>query len=144
MKLNQRIGQWLALRQALLVQLCDMNAPTKKRKQTPSRKQRDDFFQLLLDYICAGHFEIYHHLISDIEQNASVHKHVAHSSLMRIQKSTDLTVLLNDKYDLLPKVPHDQWCRDLSELAESLAERFELEDLMIEHSHEVKHPSKMA
>ena len=86
----------------------------------------------MIDYVCSGHFEIYHRLIDHIEKSADFDRSFAQDSLSSIQTSTDLAVFLNDKYDGKKAPNYGVFIKDISTLAESLAERFELEDLFIE------------
>ena len=97
-------------------------------------KKRDELFEVLLDYICAGHFEVFQHILARLEHNSSLDKKVTQTTLGQIQSSTDLCVQLNDKYQHLKKPDKNQWRKDISQVAEALAERFELEDFLIERS----------
>lgn len=143
--LNQRLGQWLQERQTLIVRLCTINNFTIKDLQTNTvNKEIDEFFQLLIDYVCSGHFEIYHRMIDHIEKTAHFDRSFAQESLSSIQASTDLAVFLNDKYEHQTIKDHDALLKDISALAETLAERFELEDLFIELIEQVGHASQVS
>ena len=134
MNTEQRIDQWLRQRQKLLVQLCSIHESSNKKILFPSVKKRDALFEELLDYVCAGHFEIFQHFISEIEKHASLPKNTTQDILTQIQASTDLLVQLNDKYYQLKRPMKNEWRADISLLVEQLAERFELEDQLIENS----------
>ena len=90
-----------------------------------------------MDYISAGHFEIYEELIAEAkvfnDSNVSIIDHV----YPEIDLSTEIALVFNDKYEL--QFHDDDFFPDITEdlqkLGQSLELRFELEDLLIEKLH---------
>ena len=62
---SEIIDRWLEERQTVLVQYCALS----EREQTLSDLQRGEklrsFCQILVDYVSAGHFEVYDQLIKE-------------------------------------------------------------------------------
>ncbi len=125
------VDRWLQERQELLVKYCDLSDDSTG-KNAP--KQVQGICQVLVDYVSAGHFEIYDSLVKEgrefDDQEALTE---AKQLFAKIDTSTEFSLDFNDKYletdDLSSIVP------DLSKLGEVLASRFEAEDRMIEVLH---------
>ena len=102
----------------------------------PKRGPQKEFCGVLMDYMSAGHFEIYEQLTA--EANAFGDKRalvLANQIYPRIDKITERAVDFNDRCD-------NGDCRDgaglaaeLQRLGQQLHERFELEDCLIEVLH---------
>lgn len=125
---NLLIDRWLLERQDLLVTYCELSglSPYYQEKcKSPKTEDVKRFCQLLIDYISAGHFEIFvtnsEHQIQAVEQ--LVHK---------INKSTDFALAFNDTY-ALPQQQFDceALFNDLAKLGQYLEERFSLEDQVV-------------
>jgi regulator of sigma D len=89
----------------------------------------------LMDYVSAGHFEIYQKLLKPCktlnEDNIALVKNIYHN----IEHSTDQALNFNDKYDNTDKVSFeegDALPNDLHKLSKSLAIRFVLEEQLVE------------
>lgn len=128
---SEVIDRWLKERQELLVRYCDVSDnPTA----ADAGQKLQSTCQILVDYVSAGHFEVYDKLIKegrDFEDDEGLKTGEAlyHSIDLTTEKILDF----NDKYletDDLTSLPED-----LSELGVSLANRFEAEDQMIEVLH---------
>ncbi len=129
---HKAIDNWLDERQALLVAYCQLAGlpPFTRENNTPV----DDFdlkhfCQVLIDYICAGHFEIFN-------QSASPEHTQTLALIDKINASTDFALKFNDYY--IKKTPSDalpQLDNDLSQLGQFLEQRFALEDQLIELIH---------
>lgn len=128
------IDRWLKERQDLLVLFCNLSSqkPDKFDDDTEATLRR--FCQITVDYISAGHFEIYEQLVKEGKEygdEAALDK--AKVYYKEIDATTEHILDFNDKYqetDDLSSVVDD-----LSKLGESLAGRFEAEDMMIELLH---------
>ncbi len=90
-----------------------------------------EFCQILVDYIAAGHFALYERIIEGTERRREI-VGLAENLYPRIAQSTDAALDFNDKYDC------DEHCRvldglpqELSRLGEQLAGRIELEDRLL-------------
>lgn len=125
------IDRWLQGRQELLVVFCTLS----KAPDSPdagSNLQRT--CEILVDYVSAGHFEIYNTLIKegqDFKDQAALDE--ARGLVMTIDLTTEQILDFNDKY--LATDDLETLAEDLSRLGEALANRFEAEDRMIEVLH---------
>jgi regulator of sigma D len=136
---DQLIKRWLDERETLLDtydNVSDIIVNNLDDAQAIPRLRT--FCQILMDYISAGHFEIYGQLVKEgkvfaDKKNASL----ADELYPRIIKTTDDAVAFNDTYDT------DQHCHvalsklptALAHLGMSLKERFALEDKLIQSLH---------
>jgi regulator of sigma D len=90
------------------------------------------FSQVLVDYISLGHFGLYERILSGNERRDQLLS-VATEIYPEFSVVTDLSVSFNDKYEKIKdKRVFDSLANDLSELGESLAKRFDLEDQLCE------------
>ncbi|MEC8427619.1 MAG: sigma D regulator [Pseudomonadota bacterium] len=128
---NDIIDRWLQERQDMLIQFCNLSENTDD-EGAGQKLQR--LCQILVDYVSAGHFEVYDQLIKegrDFEDEKALQE--AGELFSRIDATTEVILDFNDKYletdDLETLTP------DLSRLGETLAARFESEDRMIEVLH---------
>lgn len=140
---SQIIDRWLQSRQSLLVSFCHLSekkaiASGDKEAETSVRI----LCQQLVDYVSAGHFEIYDQLIQEGQAFADTEGLQQAKSLYReIDATTDVAVDFNDKYletDDLVSLP-----KDLSELGVALETRFAAEDRMIDTLH-TAHKNQLA
>ena len=125
------IDRWLQERQDLLVIYCELSNLHESNGADADRgNQLRRFCQILVDYISAGHFEVYDQLIKEGREFEDKDALKEASALFEtVDASTELTLDFNDKYqetDDLASLP-----QDLSRLGEALETRFEAEDRMI-------------
>ncbi|NIB39574.1 sigma D regulator [Pseudomaricurvus alkylphenolicus] len=128
---SEIIDRWLQERQELLVRYCGLSdAPDS----SDAAQQLQSVCQILVDYVSAGHFEVYDKLIKEgreFEDETALEE--ASKLFTAIDQTTEFALDFNDKYletdDLEALAP------DLSKLGEVLAVRFEAEDRMIEVLH---------
>lgn len=132
---HERIKHWLEARRQLLVTFCQLSSIKDFNDQSHAQgRQLQTFCQQLVDYISEGHFEIFEqlinegHLFNDAEALASGKK-----LLPAIYSLTDLILDFNDKY--LATDDLSTLAVDLSVLGENLAQRFEIEDRMVNILH---------
>ena len=134
---DKLVEKWLHERQEVILLLCAVDGLKEYTpKNTPISVKIQALCQVLIDYVSAGHFEIYDELMSEAEEFGD-NTDLAKSLHPKIQITTDAAVDFNDKYDsaehceeLMSSLP-----TDLSHLGEKLEERFELEDQLIEVLH---------
>lgn len=90
-----------------------------------------EFCQLLVDYIAAGHFSLYERIVNGTERRREL-ANLASELYPRIAETTTTALDFNDKYDST-KQPDitGSFKRDLSFLGEELAVRIDLEDKLI-------------
>ena len=90
-----------------------------------------EFCQVLVDYIAAGHFGLYERIINGQERRRNIAE-LAKNLYSRIAETTQIAVEFNDKYDCEDYCDiSDDFESDLSYLGEQLALRIELEDQII-------------
>ena len=134
---------WLAERQdvvMLLFSLSDANQFSAKCSQSINKLRQ--FSQTLLDYVSAGHFEVYDQLVREAEEYQDGSECLLSKLFPKIKQSTDIALAFNDTYDT------DEHCDqalgrlkdELSTLAESMTQRFALEDRLIKRLHESHNP----
>ncbi len=132
---NNLIDRWLVERQELLVTFCSLSG-IKEFKDNDSEHGQTilKLCQLLVDYVSAGHFEVYEQLIQEGKQFDDTEGLKAAAGLYQtIDETTEFLLDFNDKYqeiDDLSSLP-----ADLSTMGETLAGRFEAEDEMIDVLH---------
>ena len=90
-----------------------------------------EFCQILVDYVAAGHFALYERIVEGKERRREVAE-LAAEVYPRITQTTDLALDFNDKYDCGDHCTVlDSLSADLSRLGEELAMRIELEDRLL-------------
>ncbi len=126
------IDAWLDVRRNLLVeymQLAGLMPPY--RKTLPTKEELSDFCDRLVDYVSAGHFEIYEILIAAYEKAEGRHLTLTNRLIDRIQDTTESILDFNERYgdgcdDEMPELE-----ADLSQLGLTLEERFKFEDKLV-------------
>ncbi|WP_299594038.1 sigma D regulator [uncultured Microbulbifer sp.] len=140
---SQIIDRWLHSRQALLVSFCQLS---EKKVIADSDKEAETSVRLLcqqlVDYVSAGHFEVYDQLIQEGQAFGDTEGLQQAKSLYReIDGTTDVAVDFNDKYLETDDLGSLQ--KDLSELGVALETRFAAEDRMIDTLH-TAHKNQLA
>ncbi|MDX5408269.1 MAG: sigma D regulator [Chromatiaceae bacterium] len=129
------IDNWLEERQQLIVSYCKLAALPPfdtKRTTLPPQAAVQEFCQVLVDYISAGHFEVYERIVSECAVNGTDSRKLADSLYPKIAVSTDLALNFNDQYAEHLSTRHSAaFDRELSTLGQALEERFEYEDQLI-------------
>jgi regulator of sigma D len=125
------IDRWLKERQDLLVLFCKLTA---EEDADQIEQNLRSFCQILVDYISAGHFEVYEQLMNEgREYDDQDALNEAKNHFKSIDGTTEWILDFNDKYQETDDLATLK--DDLSKLGESLAVRFEAEDAMIEVLH---------
>jgi regulator of sigma D len=134
---NDLIDRWLAERQELIILYCDLSGCSRDEESNPDSLNIQRLCQLLVDYVSAGHFEVYEQLLKEADEFNDGGLELAASMLPKIQETTEIVLDFNDQYDstdhehsLLDELPSK-----LSLLGEALEERFVMEDKLIECLH---------
>jgi len=137
-KIDKLITSWLKERQDLILLYVSVDGLKELTpNNTPISIKLQALSQLLIDYVSAGHFEIYDELVQEAEDFNEDHSKLFNSLLPRIQESTELALEFNDKYAKLELCVESMttMAEDLSLLGEKMEERFSFEDQMIEAIH---------
>jgi regulator of sigma D len=131
------VSRWLKERQEVILLFCAVDGLREfTPRSTPIAVKVKAFCQVLIDYVSAGHFEIYDELMREAADFNEDCRPLMKDILPRIQESTEVALDFNDRYaDAEVETIHPAMARDLSVLGECLAERFELEDRLIESMH---------
>jgi regulator of sigma D len=132
------IKEWLNERQELIILYCSLSGVNKKQPNTEKTIAKlGQFCQLLLDYVSAGHFEIYAELLVEAESFADGSAETAKKLYPLISDTTQAALDFNDKYDTSERCAKAlaDVSADLSSLGELLVNRFEWEDQLIETTH---------
>lgn len=130
---NKLVDHWFHVRKQLLVAYYNLVGikPGKESFVRLNEKALDDFCQNLVDYLSAGHFNIYERIISGMEGSNPL------SIATKIYPQLEANTLqLMDYYDssLENAIDHDnclEFQQALSGIGEALAARFALEDQLI-------------
>ncbi|GAA0561727.1 sigma D regulator [Halomonas salifodinae] len=140
---HRLIDRWLDQRRELLVTFMDLKEACDAELDAVEKSQIDAFSELLMDYISAGHFEIYPQLR---EEATAFHDHdalaLADKLLQRLEMSTELVLAFDEDFSTPSRCQHylsrlPAW---LDRLAKGLGERFSLEDQLIERLHAAHSP----
>lgn len=131
---SEIIDKWLAERQTMLVDYCTLSDGVVEMDDASCGIKLRGLCQILVDYVSAGHFEIYEQLVKEGQELNDLDGLKAASELYKVVDSTTGEILdFNDKYQEIDDL--DAIETDLSRLGEVLATRFESEDKMIEVLH---------
>lgn len=147
---GELIKRWLGERQDLIVQYCGLSGVSAMNDTAVVKRRLEYLCEILVDYVSAGHFEVYEKLIQEAREYDDGGLELASKIYPRISASTEHALAFNDRFDAtkassaeLSEVEVKGLHKRLSELGEVLEERFELEDLLIESLHTV-HAEKVA
>ncbi|HSB96406.1 MAG TPA: sigma D regulator [Spongiibacteraceae bacterium] len=134
---NKLIERWLAERQAVIVQFCAISGVHELSPQSSAanRQRLQKYCQLLLDYVSAGHFEVYYELLREAEAFQDGSADAATALMPEINATTAQALDFSDKYAESEQPPTASLAKDLSRLGEILAERFDYEDRLINAMH---------
>ncbi len=132
---NTVIDTWLAERQELLVKYCQLAGlpPFESDKNSlPDYALITDFCQILIDYLSAGHFEVYDDIVQQCSMHGKDSAALAQNLYPKITETTQVLVDFNDKYSNLPAdAALAGFDHDLSNVGAILEQRMELEDELI-------------
>jgi regulator of sigma D len=131
------VDRWLRERQELIVHYCNLGANPEPEKPDELYARLSKFCELLLDYVSAGHFEIYEKLMDEAREFNDGGVEVAAKAYPKISKTTQEMLAFSALLEVSEKTEDDMramYAR-VSQLGEIMEERFELEDLLIENLH---------
>ncbi len=140
---NDIVDRWLQERQELLVGYCGLSEVKSFDENNSDHTQKiRHFCQTLMDYISAGHFEVYDQLIKegrDFDDKDALE--AASKPYEIIDATTEKLLDFNDKYQETDDL--SSLANDLSQIGQQLESRFEAEDKMIAILH-VSHKDMVA
>ncbi|MGS2718592.1 sigma D regulator [Eionea flava] len=132
---NDIIDKWLHERQQLLVSYCELSGiNTFDEDNVSHQEQVKRFCQILVDYVSAGHFEVYDQLIKEGQDFGDKDALKQAAALYEVIDSTTESLIdFNDKYQETDDL--SELASDLSSIGQKLEPRFSAEDQMIEVLH---------
>ncbi len=129
---NTAVSDWLAERSQLIILYCKLSG-NRNQQELPDSHQVNQFCDILIDYVSAGHFEVYEQIVNACETNGPSSIELLEKLYPKISETTDIVVNFNDKYSQFSeKEGLKMLDNDLSLLGEAIAKRVELEDSLIE------------
>lgn len=134
---EELLERWLDERRELLVKYTSIAKSSESLTELETIKiplQR--LREILVDYISAGHFEVFQQLIKEAEAYADGSAEFAKGVIPAIQDTTELALDFHDRYAEPESGDPQQFTKDLSNLGEALSTRFELEDQLINKLHQ--------
>ncbi len=134
------VDKWLDQRQQLIVEFCTISGvhALDGNDDVDHARGLKHFCELLVDYISAGHFEVYDHLIQEAEEYEDGSAlELAKNIYPQLSETTEVALAFNDDIDALASQESfdPALARKLSKLGESLVNRFELEDQLVNRLH---------
>lgn len=132
------VRRWLQDRQSLIVLMRALSDEDQRPLDAASLSGHvQAFCEVLMDYVSAGHFEVYDELLAEAEQRHSDNLATGLALHARLQATTDVVIRFNDLYEdpenegvLATLTP------ELAGLRLALENRFDIEDRMIALLHE--------
>lgn len=132
--MHDLVDSWLNERKQLLVQYCELaGLPPFERadKALPTKDRVESFCEILMDYISAGHFELFDKIMEECSQEDS-NKKLAEEIYPKITETTDSALTFNDYYaNISDEDELSGFDQNLAVLGERMEERFELEDQLL-------------
>ncbi|WP_298445855.1 sigma D regulator [uncultured Ferrimonas sp.] len=136
---SKLVDQWLNSRRELLINYCQLAGLPPYNNDAaalPEEQHIKQFCGLLMDYVSAGHFEVYDQVASACEQHGQQSRQLAEELLPQINNSTDIALDFNDHYtNGVNDERMLQLDQALSKLGQAMEERFALEDRLLETLH---------
>jgi len=127
--------EWLKERRALLTRYTALVVDLDGSPSADGLRRRQlDLCALLVDYISAGHFEVFHQIIEEAESFGDSSGGLVAELMPAISDTTEVILAYEEKYTGSEEVS-DKLSRDLSALGEILESRFLLEDRLIAGLH---------
>lgn len=129
------LTRWLKERRAVLGRYTEIVVTLDSdAKRDTLVKRQTALCEMLVDYVSAGHFEVFHELINEAESFGDGSCELAEKLMPAIGDTTEVILAYEEKYgsgqDTAEKLK-----RDLSALGEVLESRFVLEDQLIAGLH---------
>lgn len=130
---QELVQKLISERTEMLVLYCRLAGldTTGERRHAPAVKLLQEFCEVMVDYLAAGHFSLYERIVNGNERRLPFFQ-LADQLYPRIAETTQAALDFNDKYDgkngLELSMSFDD---DLSHLGELLANRIEMEDQLL-------------
>lgn len=132
---DELLQRWLSERREVLVKYAAIAATMERAGANDALEpglQR--LCQILVDYVSAGHFEVFQQLIGEAEAFADGSSELGKELIPSIVDTTDVILGFDEKYAAATVITQ-ALTTDMSLLGEVLETRFELEDSLIAALH---------
>ena len=127
--------RWLRERREVLGKYTEIVVTLDSRLDEEALAQHQkSLCELLVDYVSAGHFEVFHELINEAERFGDGSCALAEKLIPAIGDTTEVILAYEEKYGD-NRIQLEKLKRDLSSLGEVLESRFVLEDQLIAGLH---------
>jgi regulator of sigma D len=129
---QELIDHMLKERNQLLTLLLQVSSDSSKHEPDQLVADLEEFIQVLVDYIAAGHFGLYERIAAGKERRKAV-SDLAVKIYPRIEQTTEIALAFDEKYN--PENENreiNHFPQDVSMLGEELTNRIELEDQLIQ------------
>ena len=137
---NQLIDRWLQERQELVRAFAGLAEASEIASQDLQR-----FCEILVDYVSAGHFEVYEQLTVEAKAFGDQRGlELAKQIYPRIEAITEVALAFNDRCDSGDCGDTVSLNAEIKRLGQLLHERFELEDCLIEVLHNAHQQQALA
>jgi regulator of sigma D len=132
---EELLARWLKERRSLLGTYTELAVSLQGELDKPAlESSQQELCQLLVDYISAGHFEVYHELVNEAESFDDGSCIIAERLMPSIGDTTEVIMAYEEKYSG-ESAEGPELERDLSSLGEILETRFVMEDQLIAGLH---------
>ena len=125
---------WLKERRELLGKYTEIVVTLGFDQNDELEERQKALCGLLVDYVSAGHFEVFHQLVKEAESFADGSGQLAEQLIPDIGDTTEVILAYEEKYGTGENFP-ETLQRDLSALGELLESRFVMEDRLIAGLH---------
>ena len=123
------VDNWLQSRQDLLVSFCHLAGINSTSGSLPESTEITLFCESLVDYLSAGHFEVFDMLVKEDREGAALKQ----KFYPKLTKTTDAALRFNDRFAESMPAQEALFDEALADLGETLEERFKLEDSLISY-----------
>jgi regulator of sigma D len=132
---EELITRWLRERRAVLGKYTEIAVGSDGMLTPEALSERQQALcELLVDYVSAGHFEVFNELLNEAESFADGSGTLAERVMPAIGDTTEVILAYEEKYGS-GNAENGKLRRDLSALGEVLESRFTLEDQLIAGLH---------
>jgi len=129
------LTRWLKERRALLGKYTEIVVTLGSNQNNETLEQHQEALcELLVDYVSAGHFEVFNELINEAESFGDGSCALAEKLLPAIGDTTEVILAYEEKYGD-DRGNQEKLKRNLSALGEMLESRFVMEDQLIAGLH---------
>lgn len=129
-KVDNIIDHWLLERHDLLILYTELCQIINHKNEQAKIDALNHFCQILIDYVSAGHFEIFEKIAEAESQSFDTTIELDKNLVVNILRTTNDALDFNDKYSQPCKLTELK--DDLSKLGERIAQRLEWEDKLIQ------------